>query len=282
MNEYLLKIFRKGSVTYYNSSLLFPRKIREDVTKLYAFVRVFDDLVDSIPPKVDEFYKLRRMYEKERDGIKTGNLVLSNFVELQERKSFREEWVESFLDSMESDIYKHYYYTIDETLKYMYGSAEVVGLFMLKILDLPEESSKYAMLLGRSMQYLNFIRDVKEDLQLGRQYLPISEMEKFGIKTLEECNQGFKEYIRFQIKRYFEFQSNAEKGFKYIPPRFLIPIKTASDMYKWTASVIWRNPCIVQHLKVRPRREKVLLVGVKNGIGVYLWRLLSFFLGLPI
>ncbi|ARM75585.1 phytoene/squalene synthase family protein [Acidianus manzaensis] len=280
MNNYLLQIFKKGSITYYNSSILFPPKIREDVTKLYAFVRVFDDLVDSIPPKVKEFYELRKMYEIESKGINTNNLVLKNFVELKIRKDFKEEWVDAFLDAMESDIYKHYYYTINETIRYMYGSAEVVGLFMLKILNLPDEASYYARLLGRSMQYLNFIRDVKEDIQLGRQYLPVEEMKELGLNSLEECNEAFKEYMRYQINRYMEYQKEAEIGFKYIPSRFLIPIKTASDMYKWTSYVIKKDPCVVLHVKVRPKKQKVFLYGIKNAIGVNIWRSLSFFLGM--
>jgi len=274
MSENLDEIFRRGSTTYYNSSRFFPRKVREDVTKLYAFVRVFDDLVDSVPQKVGEFYKLRNLYYEEKKGKRTGNKVLENFVELSQRKGFEDSWVEAFLDSMESDIYKKTYYTLDELLKYMYGSAEVVGLFMMKILDLPEESKPYAMMLGRAMQYLNFIRDVKEDIYLGRQYLPVEDMEKFGIDKME-CNEGFKEFMRFEINRYFEFEKEAEKGFKYIPARYLIPIKTAAEMYKWTAIRIKASPCIVLERKVKPKKRRIVLNAVKNIVGVYVWRSFS-------
>jgi len=114
MSENLDEIFRKGSTTYYNSSRFFPPKVREDVTKLYAFVRVFDDLVDSVPQKVDEFYNLRKLYYEEKEGKHTGNKVLENFVELSQRKGFEDSWIEAFLNAMESDIYKKTYYTLDE------------------------------------------------------------------------------------------------------------------------------------------------------------------------
>jgi len=69
----LLEIFKRGSITYFNSSRLFPRRIREEVTKLYAFVRLADDMVDSIPQRVEDFYRFREDYERaERGGRGSG------------------------------------------------------------------------------------------------------------------------------------------------------------------------------------------------------------------
>ncbi len=199
---------------------------------------------------------------------------MRNMVELSMRKGFDDSWVEAFLNAMESDIYKKSYYTIEELLKYMYGSAEVIGLFMMKILDLPDDSMHYARMLGRAMQFLNFIRDVQEDLYLGRQYLPIEDMEKFGINKMD-CSQGFEEFMRYEINRYFEFETEAERGFKFIPARYLVPIKTASEMYKWTALRIRKSPCVVLSKKVKPKRRKIVVTAIKNMAGVYLWRSLN-------
>jgi len=277
MDEQLDSIFKKGSVTYYNSTLLFPREIRKDVTKLYAFVRVFDDLVDSVPQKVKEFYSLRELYYKELDNGSSGNVVLSNFVEMMRRRGIKEEWVDAFLNSMESDLKKKVYYTIDETLSYMWGSAEVVGLMMMKILNLRDEAAYYARMLGRAMQYLNFIRDVKEDTEMGRQYLPVNEMKEFGVSSLLECNEAFKEFMRFNLERYFSFQKEAERGYSMIPSRYLIAVRTAADMYKWTARRIMADPCVVHRMKVRPKRRRVLAQGLYNFLGVSVWNLISFY-----
>ena len=277
MEDQLDSIFKKASITYYNSTLLFPREIRRDVTKLYAFVRVFDDLVDSIPQKVKEFYSLRELYYKELDNGSSGDVVLSNFVELMRRRGFKEEWVEAFLNSMESDLKKKVYYTIDETLGYMWGSAEVVGLMMMKILNLRDEAAHYARMLGRAMQYLNFIRDVREDMEMGRQYLPVNEMKEFKVSSLLECNEAFKEFMRFNLERYFSFQKEAERGYHMIPSRYLIAVKTAADMYKWTARRIMADPCVVHRMKVRPKRRRVLAQGLYNFLGVPIWNLISFY-----
>ncbi len=274
MKNVLQEIFRRSSVTYYNSTLLFPQRVRADVTKLYAFVRVFDDLVDSTPQRGEEFRDMRRKYYLQLRGRDTGDPVLRNFVELSQRKGFREEWVEAFLDSMESDLHKRIYFTLEETLSYMYGSAEVVGLMMMKILGLPEQAEPYAKALGRAMQYLNFVRDVSEDRTMGRQYLPVQDMDRFGLDSLDTCNEGFQEFIRFNLGRYFSYQEEAERGYKFIPLRYLIPIKTAADMYKWTGKLIYESPCVVLRKKVKPRRERVIMTGVYNALKVSVWSLL--------
>ncbi|BCU67915.1 phytoene synthase [Sulfolobales archaeon HS-7] len=271
MVKELTEIFRRSSTTYYNSTLLFPKRVKEDVTKLYAFVRVFDDLVDSIPQRVKEFYELREVYYSALYGRETSSPVISNFVELMRRKSIDEKWVEAFLNSMESDIYKGIYHTIDETLSYIYGSAEVVGLMMMRILSLDEKSQEYAKMLGRAMQYLNFIRDFQEDQRLGRQYLPFDEMIDMGVSLEEGCTKEFKEFIRLNVNRYMEYQKEAEKGYRFIPSRFLIPIKTASDMYKWTGKIIYSDPCVVYRVKVKPRRSKVIASGLLNAMRILVW-----------
>lgn len=146
---------------------------------------------------------------------------------------------------------------------------------MMKILNLKEEATYNARMLGRAMQYLNFIRDVKEDIEMGRQYLPVKEMQEFGVKSLSECTDNFKDFLRYQLKRYMYFQREAEKGYRMIPAKYLIAIKTAGDMYKWTAMKIWMDPCIVNREKVKPRKRRVLARGLYNFLGVPIWNLVS-------
>lgn len=259
----LYQLFKGGSKTYFNSSLFFPVDVRSEVFRLYAFVRKADNYVDSIPQDAEGFYRFRREYEKAVNGYTVSDVVIREYVALAERKDFNLAWTEAFLDAMESDLYRKTYYTVEELCEYMYGSAEVIGLFMAKIMDLPEESYIYARFLGRAMQYINFIRDIREDFILGRQYLPLNELRKHGIESFEPgefCGKQsqFNQFIREQIHRYFEWQKFAEKGYRYIPYRYLIPIKTAADMYKWTAKMIYRTPWIVFLRKVKPWKPRII------------------------
>jgi 15-cis-phytoene synthase len=262
-NKTIYSIFKKGSKTYFYSTIFFPKSVRRDVFILYSFLRKADDYVDSIPQDADGFYQFKKRYLEARKGITTGDVVVDSFVSLEKRKDFKKEWVDAFLNSMEMDIYKSGYENLDELLIYLYGSSEVVGLFMASILELPVESYTAARYLGRAMQYVNFIRDISEDLQLGRTYFPQDDMEEYGIDNLnKETNKlkpdNFKHFLKKQLNTYYEWQNEAEKGFKYIPYRYLIPIKTASDMYLWTAKQIEQDPLLVYKRKVKPSIPKIV------------------------
>jgi phytoene synthase len=229
--------------------------------------------VDTIPQQIEEFYNFKNLYRRALQGYVTGNIVIDSFVELMQRKQFHEDWIEAFLYSMESDITKQVYHTIDELKTYLYGSAEVVGLMMAHILDLPSEAHNAARYLGRSMQYINFIRDIQEDLELGRTYLPYEEMKQYGLTSLDydhviQHSQAFEDFITKQIQRYYGWQTGAEQGFHFIPKKFRIPIKTASEMYKWTAHQILENPYKIYREKIKPSIIKIILNAAYNTIAV--------------
>lgn len=268
MQKIIYNTFKKGSTTYFNSSLFFPKTIKNDVFILYGFVRKADDYVDSKPQKVDEFYTFKNRYRAAFAGEKTNDIIIDSFVELVKRKSFDPKWIDAFLRSMELDLIKSTYKTMDELLEYIYGSAEVIGLMMSAIMGLDPESFRYARHLGRSMQFINFIRDINEDLEFGRTYLPLAQS---GLNSLDKDNsiknrKVFIKFIRAQIEQYLEWQAEAEKGFTYIPRRYLVPIKTASDMYKWTAGEINKNPFIVYERKVKPDKTRIIITILKNFI----------------
>ncbi|MBP7901886.1 MAG: phytoene/squalene synthase family protein [Spirochaetes bacterium] len=262
------KIFRKGSKTYFTASLFFPSKIRRDVFSLYAFVRTADDFVDSVPQNRRDFYKFKESYNSSlRNGKKSGNEIIDNFIDLLKRKKFNPEWVNAFLESMELDLKKKKYKTIDETLHYIFGSAEVIGLFMARILDLPKKADKHARMLGRAMQMINFIRDVAEDNEFGRTYLPLSgKMKSLDRSFVFSHKNDFEKFICQNSILYKKWQKSAEEGYKYIPKRYLVPIKTAADMYLWTASEIEKNPMIVYEKKVKPSRLRILKKLIVNEV----------------
>lgn len=264
-------IFRKGSTTYFYSSIFFPEKIRRDVFSLYGFVRTADDLVDSVPQQHEAFHRLVQNYGRAKDGEKTGIIYIDSFVDLERRLGFDPEWTYAFLRSMEMDLSGRQYRSSSEVDEYMYGSAEVIGLFMAKILRLPLASYNYARMLGKAMQYTNFIRDVNEDWGMRRTYFPKEDFDESGLPSLSredaESNPGaFRSFMRRQVSRFRELQSEAEKGFRYIPRRLLVPIRTASEMYKWTASEIHRDPFIIYRKKVKPSVSRIFLEAGKNAL----------------
>lgn len=272
-------IFKNGSTTYYWSSKFFPKNVRDDVFKLYSFVRVVDDYVDKPEPDIESFnYIIHRWKTAKRNLAQFDTLddsvaerVLQNIVYIVHRFDCDPAWVDAFLASMKMDIDRREYKTLEDTLEYIYGSAEVIGLFMAKILDLPEDSHEFAKMQGRAMQFINFIRDIHEDIDLGRRYFPERDLKKFGLTSLgkEEAEKNldaFKQFIELQIARYEEWQQEADKGLRFIPKRLRVAVKTAVDGYNWTADEIRKNPMIIYEKKVKPRKRHLVLRGLSTSV----------------
>jgi phytoene synthase len=249
-------LFRKGK-NFYFSSIFFEPSMRDEVATLYAFVRFIDDLVDRDPPNVDMFY---RCWDKLDSlwGSRGGPPVLQPFIELAEKHAFGRSSVEAFMKSMEMDLTVDSYESYEDLLRYIYGSAEVVGLFMAKIMRLEEKSYPYAMRLGRAYQLINMIRDIGEDLRLGRIYMPQEDLRMFKVREIG-FNTNFYSLVQYELKRFNRELKIARIGFKFIPRRYIIPIETATNIYQDTAWYLYRRPWTVLTTKYRPNRFRYLL-----------------------
>jgi len=263
IDQTIYDIFKKGSRTYFYSTLFFPPAVKERVFSLYSFVRTADDLVDSVPQRGEEFHTFVDTYRAALEGVPAGDPVIDGFVALQRLSAIEQAWVDAFLFSMELDLSVHRYRTLDALRVYLYGSAEVIGLMMARLLELPPACHAAACHLGRGMQYINFIRDIAEDAAMGRIYMPEDELARFGLDSLdEEYLRGhpvaFRAFIHAQCDLYRSWQSMGEAGYRHIPWRMRLPIITASDMYGWTARQIERDPFVIFDRKVRPSIPRIV------------------------
>jgi phytoene synthase len=291
-NDALTTIFKSGSTTYFYSSLFFPKNVKKDVYTLYAFVRTADNFVDAVPQNADRFYSFQSSVVLGLSrNQKSGNEIIDGYLDLSVRHGFDPEWTTAFLDAMESDL--HWpkdaegvplpkFQTYADLQKYMYGSAEVIGLMMAKMLKLPEVSFACAQKQGEAMQLINFIRDIKEDLEMGRIYFPKEDFATTYPHTVLHGNlsaakllrraqaakppteKSYENFIRLQLDRYFALQKDADTGYRFIPRAYRIPIRTAAAMYRWTAAQIEKNPYIIWDKKVKPRPQRVILSFLKN------------------
>ncbi len=270
------KIFKAASTTYFTSSLFFPSRIQEKIFTLYAFVRVADNYVDSIPQNAEGFYRFRAAYyayvtsqalPADFSLDPTTQSIIKNFVTLQNLHSFKQVWVDAFLKAMELDLYKAQYHTMAELKSYMYGSAEVIGLMICACLGIDTKAYPTARLLGRAMQYANFLRDVAEDITLGRQYIPDEVLHVYGLpelsyKTAEEQPTAFAALYRNEGSRYHHWNSAAQNGFVFLPLYARIPVATATHMYTWTVQTICRNPLFVFKKKIKPTKLQVVQAAI--------------------
>lgn len=242
-------------------------------------MRTADDYVDAVPQQRAHFKSFCRAWDKaiknpafdtahEADE-EVSTRVIKNMVQLTRDYAFDVAWIQTFLTSMQSDLDGRTYQTLDDALEYMHGSAEVIGLMMAKIMGLPPAAYEAAMLQGRAMQYINFIRDIAEDNGLGRCYFPREHIERFGLPDLSEetartNRAAFTKFIRFEIGRYRKWQAEAEEGYQYLPARYRVPVKTAADMYSWTAKQIEKDPLMVFVYKIKPSKRRVTLQAASN------------------
>ena len=148
-------------------------------------------------------------------------------------------YFEAFLHSMAMDLDVTEYQTFDSLMEYVYGSAAVIGLQMVPILGtLPgksNEANQAAEKLGVAFQLANFIRDVGEDLDRGRVYLPLDELAQFGVDRAmlerRKLTPEIVEALKFQIERVRKLQSEADAGISLLAPESRPCIEAASELY---------------------------------------------------
>lgn len=178
-------IARKYSTSFSIAIKLIDKSIRNDIYNIYGFVRVPDELVDTLRP-IDCKEQLEGYVEQTYSSMKTGvssNPVIHAFVATAKKYSIPKSIIQPFFDSMLSDINKKNY-TDKEYKKYIYGSAEVVGLMCLMVFvdgdkKLFNKLEPSASALGSAFQKVNFLRDFQSDnINLGRVYFPDIDINK--------------------------------------------------------------------------------------------------------
>jgi phytoene synthase len=228
--------------TYFLATLLLPKAKRPFVHALYGFARYADEIVDDLASELS--------VEEKAEALSTwGNTVLADLkkgtsddhvgralIDTVKRFDIPHEHFEAFLHSMTMDLTVQEYETYEDLLEYVYGSAAVIGLEMVPILGpLHNDAYEAAKKLGIAFQLANFIRDVDEDLDRGRVYLPIKELAQFGVtrEMLEErvLTPEIIDALKFQIARLRQLQAEAAPGIAMLEATSRPCIEAASTLY---------------------------------------------------
>jgi phytoene synthase len=228
--------------TYFLATLLLPKAKRPFVHALYGFARYADEIVDDLASELS-------IEEKAEALSNWGNGVLADLkkgtsddhvgralIDTVKRFNIPHEHFEAFLHSMTMDLTVQEYETYEDLLEYVYGSAAVIGLEMVPILGpLHNDAYEAAKKLGIAFQLANFIRDVDEDLDRGRVYLPIKELAQFGVtrEMLEErvLTPEIIKALQFQIARVRQLQAEAAPGIAMLEATSRPCIEAASTLY---------------------------------------------------
>jgi len=195
------------STSFSSSIRLLHKDLHEPIYNIYGFVRFADEIVDTF----HEYNKIELLQEFKKEtynafdrGISL-NPILNSFQKVVNHYNINKELVEAFFASMESDLHQKTY-DADGYQKYIYGSAEVVGLMCLYVfcegdVNNYEKLKPYARSLGAAFQKINFLRDVKADSQtLNRVYFPNADFKNFTPQVKNEIEQD----IALDFKKGFE------------------------------------------------------------------------------
>jgi phytoene synthase len=232
---------KRYGTTYYWSTYLLPKVKRHHVHALYGFCRYADDIVDDLGPVPVE--QRRRALDDFGDRFfadlaagGSDDPVLKAVVHTVRAFDIDVDCFGRFLRSMAMDLTVAAYETWEDLLVYMDGSAAVIGEMMLPILEPTsyEDALPHARDLGNAFQLTNFLRDVDEDLDLGRVYLPQEDVRKFGAgPALAErrVTPELVDLLRFEIARGRALYESADLGLAMLPPASARCIAGARRLY---------------------------------------------------
>jgi len=212
-------ITNKYSTSFSLGIKLFSKELRSPIYSIYGFVRFADEIVDTFH-EYDKKYLLEKFREETFTAINDGislNPVLQSFQKVVQEYNIDHELISAFLDSMAMDLEK---LEFDQELyeKYIYGSAEVVGLMCLKVFT-KNDSKSYqhlkepARALGSAFQKINFLRDIKDDYyNKGRVYFPNVEMENFTSQEKQLIEQDIAKDFKFGYSGITQLPKSARFG----------------------------------------------------------------------
>jgi phytoene synthase len=230
--------------TYYWSTKVLPRVKQHHVHALYAFARYADDIVDEIPsqngrdvPTDVRAAALADFGDRFLDDLEAGRSddpVLKAVVHTVRAFDIDVDAFHRFLGSMTMDLTVDSYDTWDDLLVYMDGSAAVIGEMMLPILE-PSDydvALPHARDLGNAFQLTNVLRDIDEDLDRGRQYVPMEDSRRFGAElAARKVTPEFVELMRFEIERCRALYKSADVGISMLPDRSARSVRAAHTLY---------------------------------------------------
>lgn len=228
--------------TYFLATLLLPKAKRPFVHALYGFARYADEIVDDLASELtvqEKANALGSWGDQVLSDLKRGlseDAVGRALIDTVNRFQIPHDLFAAFLHSMTMDLSVQEYESYDDLMEYVYGSAAVIGLQMVPILGpLHNDAFDAAKKLGVAFQLANFIRDVDEDLDRGRVYLPIKELAQFGVsrEMLEEreLTPEIISALQFQIARVRTLQKQAQPGIALLSPSSRPCIEAASTLY---------------------------------------------------
>jgi 15-cis-phytoene synthase len=234
----------KHSKSFYFATRFFPPELARAAHAVYWFCRYTDDLADECASveqgRADIEAWAKNLQEAERTGA-SNHPVLHVFLDTVHKFDIPLEYAYELIEGMRMDLTLSRYATFSELRLFCYRVASVVGLMMSWVIGFEnpvdrERALPHAIDMGIAMQLTNILRDVGEDLQRQRIYLPQDEIERFGYSEQEMLgkvrNDAFRALMRFQVQRAREYYERGNYGIAMLHRQGRFAVKIASDVYR--------------------------------------------------
>ncbi|MGB9739690.1 phytoene/squalene synthase family protein [Chloroflexus sp.] len=238
------EVIRRHSKSFFFSTQFLPPPQRRAVRALYAFCRTTDDTVDmasSDPARaLAEWVRVAR-----RPCLDTVHPVLLAWADTCQRYNLSPHLIDELLAGVAMDLTISRYATFADLWLYCYRVASVVGLLVIGITGAAPGATPYAIKLGVALQLTNILRDVGEDANRGRVYLPLDELARFGL-TADDIlarvyDERFIALMKFQIERTHRLYDESWPGIALLPPEVRLAVAAAARVYRGILDKIVAN-----------------------------------------
>ncbi len=275
-------LHRAHGRTYYLATRLLPEWKRRHVHALYGFTRYADEIVDergdaTIGERALHLQTWSTRFLEGLRGEPTEDPILPAVLHTIATFDLDRLDFEKFLRSMTMDLTVDRYDTYDDLLEYMEGSAAVIGTMMLPILGPTDRAAatEPARQLGLAFQLTNFIRDVGEDLERGRIYLPLADLRRFGVTEAELFAAGragvtppnIKSLIRYQVARAQRHYAAARPGIALLASSSQACMRTAYLLYGGILDEVAKRDYDVLGARATVPTPRRLLVAARSLLG---------------
>jgi phytoene synthase len=211
---------------FFYSFLFLPKEKREAIINVYQFCRTIDDIVDDLNKNSSSGLASQSAHREldkwrvELANLYAGNPSIPTTRKLQrvlEQFPMPQEYFEEMINGCEMDLYRHRYETFDDLYRYCYRVAAITGLMCIEIFTYRSAHTRdYAVNLGIALQLTNILRDLKEDADRGRVYLPQEDLRRFGYSEDDLRNQvsndNFVELMKFECGRAHDYYRRASES----------------------------------------------------------------------
>jgi phytoene synthase len=249
--KYAKSIIKHYAKSFYLSSQFLPKEKKLGAYAVYCFCRYADNIVDNprnreISEVEEELSQLQNELEKAFKYGESEHPALSALAVVQGKFNIPLKYAIELIDGVKMDLVKNRYKDFDELYLFCYRVAATVGLMMTYVLGFKKDITlEYAEKLGIAMQLTNILRDIKEDKDNERIYLPLDELQEFGVSEFNIINENFTENFKlmmdFNVNRASQYYIEAEPGIPMLDKDARFAIYAASRIYSGILNQITAN-----------------------------------------